>query len=423
MIKLDSPFTTTNKTGTSIGTRIVPALILCFGVVLLAGYFTIGFSFFMGQKKVSQRDNLQTIIELPGWPYYYSPCSYGRTPAFGDIDPSYAGLEVVIADGEGNPPDCQYFISVFHVDGTVVPGWEPFQVPTSIVENPPIIADIAGDNQPEIIVHDDQAALDEEAHVYAFTSGGEPVEGWPYVSDNVWNTNTIAAMAAGNFDADSKMEIVVSSLQGILTVLDGNGQVMTGWPKCIYNDNIDSCREQGQSLFAIPTMADIDHDSIPEILTVSGQDFVFTPPWNFTPLSVFAYHINGEIVEGFPMNIKESTSCSEVRSSLAIDDINGDQENEILISCPGGSPDGQYNTAYVYALSMDGTSLPGWPVLLEDRGPLGPYLSSSPRSSCRWWDRSVYTHENLRVPCRWLYSRGMAGYAAHRRTLGYRYNQ
>jgi hypothetical protein len=110
---------------------------------------------------------------LPGFPIQLDQ-AMSSSPAVGDIDGD-GKPEIVV--GTGNVfLGVSHRVYAFHCDGTPVLGW-----PVSVdgqVRTAPALADLDGDNLPDVVVTDDNSGPSATYHVYAFKGTGAPVAGW-----------------------------------------------------------------------------------------------------------------------------------------------------------------------------------------------------------------------------------------------------
>ncbi|MCB0054753.1 MAG: DUF4842 domain-containing protein, partial [Caldilineaceae bacterium] len=85
----------------------------------------------------------------------------------------------------------------------------------------PVVADLDGDGQPEIIIGN---LVKWQLEVYDVN--GVMRAGWP----KVLHEGVKAAAAVGDLDGDGKLEIVVGDMRGYLYAYRANGEALPGWP-------------------------------------------------------------------------------------------------------------------------------------------------------------------------------------------------
>jgi subtilisin family serine protease len=307
---------------------------------------------------------------LDGWPVemgYIWPSS----TAVGDIDGD-GDYEVVVAS------EYDAVVSAYHVEsGEVVDSNWPVSVGTwyGYISSGPVLADLDGDGDSEIIV-----ALDEESRdadgLYAIQHDGSFMWQRRYTSEG--------PVSVADFDGDGDVEITLCGygpgLSRIYTfVLDHQGQQLARWrggsPKgtvvtdldadgtleivfCT-DDEIMAVHADGDTVWTTKvfdlldeagalSIGDIDEDGFGEVYMttyiVEADDFAFT--------RVYALDHEGRILEdaGYPKLIMGSP----FRCPPMIADIDGDGQKE-LIAAVGGEP--------VIAWESDGSVTTGFPLL------------------------------------------------------------
>lgn len=275
---------------------------------------------------LSVRSARSPIAELPGFPYLTeridglndalssepSVPSYLAAPAYTaggqtGVDPGAAREAIVAApavadvDGDGSP-DIVFatYPGTIHVvssRGQPLPGWPkrlPL-VPSCPLEpnapapelcsdrtrpiargvlGAPVVADIDGDRQPEIIV----SAFD--GRLWALRGDGSVAPGYPLAlatepagPRGLTAARLVATPAVGDVDGDGVPEIIVGSAQDLggrapLFVVDGRGarapSTLAGWPRPL--ESTFTSPIQGDGLAAAPVLADLDGDGRPEIV-------------------------------------------------------------------------------------------------------------------------------------------------------------
>jgi subtilisin family serine protease len=155
--------------------------------------------------------------------------------------------------------------------------------------------------------------------------------GWPI--DIGLLSNGIASFAitnhvnAADVDGNGTKEIILGYNTKV-SVVDHTGVQLPGWPQTI--DPTSS----GAHIQISPIVADLDGDGALEILAANDQG------------KVFVWSANGTLRSGWPKSI------AGFSTNLAVDDLTGDGQNEIIISQLGN----------VRVCDKNGVMLPGWPV-------------------------------------------------------------
>jgi glutamine cyclotransferase len=132
--------------------------------------------------------------------------SYANSPLLGDIDlDGYPEIIVV----SGTFPNYSE-IGAFHHDGFSVSGF-PKRLNDRIFRafNEPVLGDVNGDSFPEIVMGFEVENTFEEVH--AWRNNGNEVSGWPKRLRDIYGYGITGSPVLGDFDADSDLEMAVSS--------------------------------------------------------------------------------------------------------------------------------------------------------------------------------------------------------------------
>ena len=142
---------------------------------------------------------------------------------------------------------------------------------------------------------------------------------------NIFSTSTNSnCVSVGDINNNGKLDIITVNATSVFA-FDEDGIALAGWPQATNSPYI----------YSTPSVGDIDNDGTKEIVigTSNGE--------------VYAWHYDGTIVSGFPVNIG-----SAIVGSAALGDVDGDNVTEIAIT--------NYNK-YIYVIKSNGTIAPGWP--------------------------------------------------------------
>lgn len=296
-------------------------------------------------------------LSLPGWPYLFAYPSYYDCGLASDLDHDgfmeivttftyNENLLVVALDRYGLPlrrfpvilQDLSYrHLTVADVNGD---GVEEILVPTARSRDKVVAIDIRGNVLPDYSL--DLTALDIDQvwgnltagdidgdcrpEIMFYTGYGGAVvvnhdmtlaTGWP----KKLVSYTYGQISAGDLDNDGHREVVFSSdpeiYGSMVYVIDGrDGTNKPGWPQYLPISN-------GDNTYII---GDIDGDFDQEILcgAYGAND----------SLDVYAYHHDGELVDGFPFNYSGGYTYWNEPNTMFITDLDDDGRVEIGIGMP-----------------------------------------------------------------------------------------
>jgi hypothetical protein len=249
----------------------------------------------------------------------------------------------------------------WNADGSLLPGWPPvgdfgvaYPGATNLLGPSNSLEVVAGYTSGAVVAHD---------------PSGEVRPGWPKELGS-----ELLMPALADVNGDGRGEVFVHGLDRQLHAFQWDGSPLPGWPV-----------SSATSWRFIPSIADLDGDGDLEILAASAPEGGV--------VDLIAYHHDGEVVDGFPLNYPGLN-----RTSPVVGDLDGDGDPEIVV--PGsdsvlrvytgdgvmkrtlavtGTPvegsalaladlDGDGSPEVVYqsdrALNIwrgDGSALPGWP--------------------------------------------------------------
>ncbi len=180
----------------------------------------------------------------------------------------------------------------------------------------------------------------------------------------------LGAPKTADIDGDGVRDIVYADNDGFLNVFKGDGSYVAGFPAAVnplpHLDPGNALHHRDATAFTVggvspdvnssvvaaPAIADLDGDGDTEIVvtTLDGWVYVFDDAGNNEP--------------GFPVELDRSLALnpsehrnldSGIFAAPALEDLDGDGTYEIIV----GAMDG-----HVYAWHSDGTTVPGFPVML-----------------------------------------------------------
>lgn len=132
---------------------------------------------------------------------------------------------------------------------------------------------------------------------------------------------------------DGRAEVIAGWGEQV-TVLNGDGSVLAGWPKSLATPD-----DQYASLAAMPLAGDIDGDGQKEVVAASSSGIVY------------AWSASGVLKPGWPKTVAPYSTLV-----LTLADVDRNGRLDVVAT--------DYQTG-LYAYSGNGNSLPGWPVLLQ----------------------------------------------------------
>jgi len=198
-----------------------------------------------------------------------------------------------------------------------------FPVSTAELRASPLVIDLDGDGDKEIIFGDNNGFV----HIY--NADGSEVEDdtFPYDTGNqIWGS-----AAAADMDRDGLLDFVITSKSKHLYIFDQNGL------KTDYNAN--------KYLMGTPAIGNLDEDADLEV--VFGG---YSSPSSSN--QIFAVNHDGSDVDGFPLTIGEKT-----KAGVALADFNGNGLDDIVVGTDDSS---------IYLIYDDGSLADGFPYLVAD---------------------------------------------------------
>ncbi|MEZ4226776.1 MAG: FG-GAP-like repeat-containing protein [Polyangiaceae bacterium] len=280
-----------------------------------------------------------------------------------------------------------------HSDPDLLPGF-PLRVEAS-GESSPKLADLDGDGTRDIVL----GTSDGRLHAFSL-AGGKPtlLPGFPFLTNVIdglsaedpryaeapaYKSGAIdvslaresisSSPAVADLNGDDKPEIVFSTYEGTVYVIDSSGKLLSGWPRRL--PDVPSCpldqdkpADQvcmnttyriARGTFASPVIEDMDGDGKLDILQAAFDGYVY------------GFRSNGTDLDGYPIQIHykaggANQEYGRIMTTPAVADFNGDDIPDILVGSNEriGSSGG---TGAFYVIDGRGNAapslvLPGWPV-------------------------------------------------------------
>ena len=187
------------------------------------------------------------------------------------------------------------------------------------------------------------------------------------------NSSVESAPALADLDGDGIWEIILTSADGTVHVIDGEGQPLPGWPVRVgLHPGVDPQRADNhlgsaamggalaadarQAILVAPAVGALDGEGLPDVVaaTVDGE--------------LYAWRADGSLREGFPVTMNYDNCAPELRdedhrydcgfgAAPTLVDMDGDGSLEILQ--PGMDQ-------WLYLWDRNGVAVPGWPVKVQD---------------------------------------------------------
>lgn len=276
-----------------------------------------------------------TPVEVPGFPYL-------------------TRLVDGFAKDLGSEPSVpSYLAAPAYAAGATAGGIDPANVHEAMLAAP-AVADIDGDGKPEIVV------VSWPGTIYVVSSAGKDLPGWPKRLPLVpscphdpkapapercmdlkhgYARGSYSAPVIVDMDKDGKPEIVLSAFDGRIWVFKADASVLAGFPVALESKASDT----PSRIMATPTVADLNGDGIPEIISGSNQQIggggaagpvfvvdgrgtrapsLYLPNW---PVTVGSLKLFPVIAEG-------------IVASQAVGDFDGDGRADIVVQGNGSRP-------------------------------------------------------------------------------------
>ncbi len=254
-------------------------------------------------------------------------------------------------------------LSVFRANGQLVEGF-PKDIGTTTAA--PVIADVDGDGQNEIVV------VNRSGQIFIYSGRG-------VLKKRIdLNEAVQGGVAVSNLDDDPQLEMVIGTMRRTLHVIKSDSTELPGFPKTVSN-----MIDKGIAL------ADMDGDGRPEMIfgTFDGllqvidaagdtiNDFPLKLDGKLAvPPVIFSGHIYVATTHNELLLVNPDTTISwkypfngKVQSALALCDVTGDGQPEIFLTTDDGALHG--------VNPVSGQSLAGFPVFMDGYAKIPPVFA------------------------------------------------
>ncbi|MBC8374977.1 MAG: VCBS repeat-containing protein [FCB group bacterium] len=257
-------------------------------------------SYLMGTPALDDLDNDGDLeIVAGGYGYdlvavHHDGTPLDNYPVIIDGGRMSGGVSIADIDGDGSKDlvlgTWSDSVFAYNLNGDLLSGF-----PVDLVSNvasPPVIADIDGDGSLEILAGQDGG------YFYAIGSDGSVL--W---TQRLSSASIRTSAAVYDFDGDGFMEIIYTTLAGLINMIDYQGNAVAGWPQ-----SLDG------ACYSSPVVADLDGVGAPEIIVGSNSG------------ELYAFHHDGMSVDLFPLAMS-----GPVQGTPSVADLSQDGTLEIIV--------------------------------------------------------------------------------------------
>jgi hypothetical protein len=201
---------------------------------------------------------------LPGFPKYV-PETVQSSPAIADLTGDNLP-EIIVGTGtfyhnhSPESPTIGFRVFAWQGNGTDAPGWEDGIVTSGSTSTSPTIGNVTGDSKSEVVI------LDNSGELHVWHRDGSAAAGFPMTplttAGSTHGYDIDKAVVLADYDGKDVMEIVVA-MNGSISIVDGDGTLLTTTD--IWGSPLPAYQMPG-SVGNVPAVADLNNDGVVDLI-------------------------------------------------------------------------------------------------------------------------------------------------------------